>query len=146
MKKRLNLPDTNIFGLARNEAITTVPSILKPRKKRFISIDWKTGRHGIRLVPASIPPGAEKAPPGFKILDDYVFTIPGEYTIETFYEGEIDAEPIFPHDVPLVFDWGLLALRFVGFDFYPDPDTWIEQRYIVNIRSNKLHFTVAPQK
>jgi len=146
LAKKFGLTDSPIFDLSPGESITTVPSVLRPLNM-VERVDWKTGNHGENLVPAPVPPDAEKPPPGgYRILDDRVFTQPGEYTIQAEFDWKISAKPIFPYakKIPGWLYLGIGTLKFCGMDFYPDDEKRADRKYNVRVKSEKLRFKVDP--
>jgi hypothetical protein len=137
--------DTGIDGdwflgdLLPGKAIYTVPSVLHPKSRT----GWLTMRE-----PA--PPGAETPPPGFKILDWFIFTQPGTYRIQAVFEkSDLGVSTIRPHrsKVPLWLYHVMAALdEMTGWGVNPlvEGSFWHGGTYHVRVESNTLEFTVEP--
>lgn len=129
----------DLEGLMPGKAIQTVPSVLSPESR------WPMT---FRLIPR--PADAETPPPGFKVLDWFIFTQPGKYLIQAVFEAPyLEARIIRPYNdrVPRrlyllleafheLYGWGMTPLKASTF--------WSSNRYRVRAESQVLEFTVKP--
>lgn len=133
------------FGLNPGESIESVPSVLDPVEE-VPAVDLKTGVHGYGYSPVAAPKDAETPPTGFKILDGFVLSRPGKYRIQAAYEGDVDAQAIFPYSgrEPDWVAWPMVALEKCGINLFPDPAPLISQTYRVRAASEVREFQVGP--
>lgn len=133
-------------NLRPGESIETVPTVLDPHEKQVVT--QVTGpHHAHRLVPVAPPPGAEQGPPGFKVLDTYIFRKKGTYRIKAVYRGEAGAIPYFnksrqipdwlrlPHSL-LSYHLGISAFKRTAYDAQSYED------YNLDVASPELPFIV----
>lgn len=124
-------------GLMPGKVIRTVPSILFPVS------EW-----GLRFKLLPTPADAETPPPGFKVLDWFIFTQPGSYRIQAVFEApSLEARTIRPYkdQVPRRLYYLLEAIHeMAGWGMTPLKATtfWSERRYHVRAESQVLEFTV----
>lgn len=87
----------NIVALAPGEAFETVAPVLRPYRIVASSVRRSDGglTDGYRQVPVQNPPKFPTPPEGFNILDRYLFSQPGRYTIRAGFVDEIRLYPVY---------------------------------------------------
>ncbi|MEK6536699.1 MAG: hypothetical protein AABZ63_04370 [Actinomycetota bacterium] len=141
--------ESDLFALYPDQSFTTVPSILEPYTLEDLDVVTQRGR-GTMVVrrPARFTgEPAPAPPPGFRILDQFVFKTPGVYRIRAVYGGTISAIHLYPYEehVPDWLAWVMRQLRDVfGLDTFPPKEKngrW--GKYISRTVSPAVEFTVT---
>lgn len=132
-------------GLGPGEAIATIPTVLRPRRE-VPAVNIETGMHGFGTVEVAPPKDAEKPPTGFKVLDSFVLTKPGEYKIQVVFDSTVTAEAICPYgnSLPDWLGWPIVTMKDLGFNYFPDFAPLLPQNYHVHAKSAVVPFSVAP--
>lgn len=136
------------FDLAPGQSITTFPSRLFPTRMELVGMIDEYGRPGsgpqYRIIDLKDAP---KPPPGFRILEQFVFGKPGKYRIQVIMEdANLPAKPLYPYAERVPWQLGRI-MRFLGMvgGYDLEPVSRDTRQYHVLVESQTLEFEVKPR-
>ncbi len=133
------------FYLNPGQSIATLSSRLHPTRMELVGMIDEYGRPGSGPLYVDVDlKGAPKPPPGFRILEQFIFKKPGKHTIQvTMENARLPATPSFPYEGPVPAPL-CRFMRFAGFigEYDCSPASRDTRKYHVRAESQTLEFEV----